>query len=173
MKLVRRHLSASEEDVRTLPVSIEDGPAITFYSQLSALVRRPPTPPSPITIPRTLRPSNLNAIFPTTDSPSGTETDSSYHPSPPKFHPHSTFRTVPSDSQKMDIRGDDSAHDSSSQAMSIGSQDEDKLEIVAQQAITTLLHLLTRWESRYRANLDKSTRLEFRFHVFPDATNNV
>ena len=90
MKLVIQHLSASEDDVRSGNAELAFGPATTFYTQLQVVLRRPHTPPEPIPIPRTIRPSTLATVFPTIPESQGSTSDESYQASPP-----TTLRPLP------------------------------------------------------------------------------
>lgn len=158
MKLVVEHLSASERDVRSGNAEKCFGPASLFYQQLKAVIRRPPSPPDPILIPRTYRPSAFSTVFaPIPESHKSETSDESYQPSPSIRQPTSPLRhggkvsdTRPRGSMET-IRSQDSTQ-------------EDKLEELANQAVANLLGLVCMFQSS--AFPDDAKRLCFRcFHL--------
>jgi hypothetical protein len=157
MKLVKLHLMATETEVRNFGVTLQDGPATLFYSSLSNVLRRPPSPPSPIPIQRTLHRPLFNAASAIAEPRSESETDSSYRPSPPRIRETSPMDVVheQSGSQRSSI---------GSIGSSIPSDGEDKLELVSQQMATTLMTLLTMWESRI--TVSQGWKIDFRFLSF-------
>jgi len=160
MRLVQEHLMATEDEVRSGTIALKLGPATTFYRQLQVVLRRPPTPPAPIPISRSFRPSTLNTVFPPIpESQSSSTSGSSFQPSPP-----STRNIVPSTGQAAVDTGSRSrtSMDSVQSDMSLSSTDEDKLETVANQAAVTLLGLLCTFEETIEP--DNSRRLNLRFH---------
>ena len=162
MKLVNEHLLASEADIRSGKSAESLGPATTFYQQLKVVLRRPPTPPSPIPIPRNFRPTTLNTVFPPIPESEASTSDSSYQPSPPAsrhFIPSSigrgTTEGVNRPRTSMDsIRSDDSH-------LSISSTEEDKLEAVANQAAVSLLGLLCTFEDVTHPNRERKLVLTY------------
>jgi hypothetical protein len=155
MKFVIEHLSASERDIRSGAAEKYFGPASIFYQQLNAVIRRPPSPPPPISIPRTHRPSTLSTVFPPIPESHESETsDESYQPSPP-VHQIASPRGHSAEGSDMHTR---------SSMESIRSQDsttEDKLEELANQAAASLLGLLCLFQCA--AFPDDAKRLSFRY----------
>lgn len=190
MKLVIQHLSDSEDDIRSGRSALSLGPATAFYTQLQVVLRRPGTPPSPIPIPRTIRPASLTTFFPTIPE-SLTSSDSSYKPSPESsqfpvppsdvpmgprgsveitdnpLRPRSSMDISDSPQHRASIDSNDrprssmETHRSVLSSSSGSSIDEDKLEIVANQAVASLLALLCTFEQVAHPNHAK--RLSFRF----------
>jgi len=154
MKLVIEHLSASERDIRSGVAEEYFSPASLFYQQLKAVIRRPPSPPEPILIPRTYRPNTFSTVFPPIPESHKSETsDESYQPSPPIRQPASPLRhggegsdTHPRGSMES-IRSQDSTQ-------------EDKLEELANQAVASLLGLVCMFQRS--AFPDDAKRLCFR-----------
>ena len=159
MKLVIEHLSASEDDIRSGTAELAFGPATTFYTQLQVVLRRPRSPPEPVSIPsRPLRPSALATVYPPIPESQGSLSDESYRPSPPKHGRH------PSTSSMQDIQ--ESAHatrtssDSRRSAETMSSLEEDKIEDVSTEAGVAFLELLCTFHwSVFRHS---STRIRFR-----------
>lgn len=147
MKMVHEYLSATETDVRSENTSVTFGPAMLFYQQLKVVLRRPPTPPSPIPIPRTVRPSTLNAVFPSIPESGSSTSDSSYQPSPPVARNLDPTATRPGTSEGGTRPRSSMESVLSDGAMSISSTEEDKLESVANQAAISLLGLLCTFEA--------------------------
>ena len=167
MQLVIKHLLDTEDDIRSGRSLLSLGPATSFYQQLQVVLRRPATPPSPIPVPRTLRPGSSTAVFPTVPD-SMTTSDSSYEPSPDSPHaptpgPESPQRPRGSmDISERSRKSTESAR--SGQSSSSGASfDEDKLELVANQAVVSFLGLLCSLEQVAHPNSTK--RLNFRFSV--------
>lgn len=154
MKLVDEHLLATERDVRSGDAERRLGPASSFYQQLQAVIRRPPSPPEPIAIPRVYRPTTLSTGFAAIpESHGSTTSDESYEPSPPTRQPASPLRHS---GEGSDTRPRNSME-------SIRSQDsttEDKLEELANQAAATLLGLLCTFQEL--GFPDDTKRLRFR-----------
>lgn len=159
MKFVVEHLSASECDIRSGAAEKLFGPASIFYQQLNAVIRRPPSPPPPISIPRTYRPSTLSTVFASIPESHKSETsDESHQPSPPANQIASS-RGHSSEGSDMHTRGS---------MESIRNQDsitEDKLEELANQAAASLLGLLCLFQSS--AFPDDAKRLSFRQLYLP------
>jgi hypothetical protein len=151
--LFDEHLNATEADIRSGRAAFKLGPATTFYAQLQVVLRRPPTPPSPIPIPRSIRPTTRTFVFPPIpESHDPSSSDSSYQPSPPMTRnpPDTNARPRSStDSVRSDI--------------SLSSTDEDKLEIVANQAAITLLGLLCTFQNMIEPNLQRRLTLRLVF----------
>jgi hypothetical protein len=193
MKLIIQHLSDSEDDIRSGRSAISLGPATGFYTQLQVVLRRPGTPPSPVPIPRTIRPTSLTTVFPTIPE-SLTSSDSSYKPSPKlsqlavhqpdvpmrpgssmditdnPLRPHSSMDISDNSQQRASIDSNDRPRISIETNRSVlssssgSSFDEDKLEVVANQAVASLLGLLCTFEQAAHPNNAK--RLIFRFSIF-------
>jgi hypothetical protein len=186
MQLVTNHLLDTEEDIRLGQSLLSLGPATYFYQQLQIVLRCPATPPSPIPVPRTLRPSSLTAVFPTIPESLST-TDSSYEPSPESPHasipgrgspqrPRSSMDIADSSQRprsSMDIS--EPSHNSMESARSDQSSnsgaslDEDKLEVVANQAVVSFLGLLCSFE--HVAHPNSPRRLNFRFSALAITAN--
>src|SRR5438045_1962608 len=136
MKLVVDHLSAAERDIRSGDAEDNFSPASLFYQQIKTVIRRPHSPPEPIPIPRTYRPSTFSTVFPPIPESHKSETsDESYQPSPPIRQPASPLRHG----------GEGSDTHPRNSLESIRSQDsssEDKLDELANQAVASLLALL-------------------------------
>ena len=84
MKLVIQHFLASEHDIRSGTAELTFGPATRFYTQLQVVLRRPRSPPDPVSIPRSFQPSGLSTVFPPIPESQESTSDDSYRPSPPK-----------------------------------------------------------------------------------------
>lgn len=190
MKLVIQHLSDSEDDIRSGRSALSLGPATSFYAQLQVVLRRPGTPPSPIPIPRTIRPASLTTSFPTIPE-SLSSSDSSYKPSPESsqlsvppldvpmrprssmemtdnpLRPRSSMDISDSPQHRASIDSNDRSRSSMETNRSVlssnsgSSIDEDKLETASYQAVASLLVLLCTFEQAAHPNQAK--RLSFRF----------
>lgn len=157
MRLVQEYLMATEAELRSGAKTLKLSPATSFYQQLQVVLRCPPTPPSPVPIPRTFRASTLNTVFPAIpESQSSSASDSSFQPSSP-----STRSLVLSTGQGVVEIGDRS-QTSVRCDTSLLLTDEDKLATVASQAAVTLLSLLCAFEETMDAN--SRQRLNFRFY---------
>jgi hypothetical protein len=136
MKAVVEYLSASEQDIRSGAAEEQFSPASIFYQQLKAVIRRPPSPPEPIAIPRTFRPRTISGTaFPSISESHKSETSDESYQSPPVRQLASPHR--------RGAEGSDTHPRSSME--SVHSQDsttEDKLEDLANQAAASLLGLL-------------------------------
>ena len=159
MTLVQEHLMATEEEIRSGAIALKLGPATTFYRQLQVVLRRPPTPPSPIPIPRTLRATTSNTVFPAIpESQSSSTSGSSFQPSTPPI------RNIASSigHGAVEIAGRSrTSVDSVRSDISFSSTDEDKLEAVANQAAVTLLGLLCTFEETIVPNSRRRLNLRF------------
>ena len=168
MQLVHQHLSATEADIRSGESIMSLGPATIFYQQLKVVIRRPPSPPSPIPIPRKFRTSTLNTVFPSIPESGSSASDSSYRPSPVV---HSVIPSLAGRNMSEGGRSRssmESVHSDGSSA-SITSTEEDKLESVANQAVVSLLGLLCTFEYVTHSHLHQ--KLVFRF--FPASHNKA
>ena len=163
MRLVQEHLSATDAEVRSGSVIRKLGPATSFYRDLQVVLRRPPTPPSPIPIPRTFRTSTLNTVFPPIpESQNSSTSDSSFQSSP-----QSTRNLVPPTGQTPVEPGSRSwtSMESVRSDISLSSTDENKLETVANQAAVTLLGLLCTFEDTTHSNSQRRLNLMFHDHM--------
>ena len=163
MTLVQEHLMATEEEIRSGAIALKLGPATTFYRQLQVVLRRPPTPPSPIPIPRTLRATTSNTVFPAIpESQSSSTSGSSFQPSTPPIR--NTASSIGHGAVEIAGRSRTSM-DSVRSDISFSSTDEDKLEAVANQAAVTLLGLLCTFEETIVPNSRRRLNLRFCLHV--------
>jgi len=169
------------------------GPATAFYTQLRVVLRRSGTPPSPIPIRRTIRPASLTTVLPIIRE-SLTSSDSSYKPSPESSQlalpppdapmrprssmditdnllgPLSSMDVSDSCQHRASIDSNDrprsrmETNRSMLSSNSGSSIDEDKLDIVANQAVASFVALLCTFEQVAHPNHAK--RLSFRFRTF-------
>jgi hypothetical protein len=162
MKLVFDHLLASEDDIRSGTAELAFGPATTFYTQLQVVLRRPLSPPEPISIPRTLRPSTLTTVFPSIPESQGSSSDGSYRPSPPKH----IQALLPSPMRDIEESTHTTRGSSESQRSveSSSSFEEDKVEDVLNEAGVAFLELLCSFH--WSAFKDSQTRIRFRWALF-------
>ena len=200
MKLIIQHLSDSEDDIRSGKSALSLGPAIIFYRQLQVVLRRPSSPPSPIPIPRAVCPASLTTVFPTipetlTSSDSSYKPSPESSPlaaAPPPDVPMRSRNSIDvtdnplrpgtgmdiSDSTQQRSSFESNDHPRSSMetyrsvlSSSGGSRiDEDKIEIVANQAVASLLGLLCAFEQATHPNSAKW--LNFRFSTFFFVSNS-
>jgi len=161
MRLVHEHLSATEAEVRSGMAAVKLGPATTFYRQLQVVLRRPATPPSPVSVSRTFRTSTLNTDFqPIPESQGSWSSGSSFQPSPPSTH--NLVVPLPGQAPIEVGGGSQTSMDSPRTDTSLSSTDKAKLEAVANQAAVTLLGLLCTFEETIHPNSQR--RLNIRFY---------
>lgn len=155
MKLVIEHLLASEDDIRSGTAELTFGPATTFYTQLQVVLRRPQSPPDPIVIHRSFRPSTLTTVFPPIPESQGSASDESYQPSPPNHRLPSPMRDI-----EESTRTTRDSFDSQRSTGTTSSFEEDKIEDALNEAGVAFLELLCSFH--WSAFKDSQTRIRFR-----------
>ena len=167
MKLVIEHLLASEDEIRSGTAELAFGPATTFYTQLQVVLRRPQSPPEPVSIPRAFRPSTLTTVFPPIPESKGSTSDESYQQSPPQ----QSRTLLPSPMQEIQEspHATRSSLESQRSTETTSSLEEDKIEDVLNEAGVAFLELLCSFH--WSAIKNSQTRIRFRCLPLFDLSN--
>jgi hypothetical protein len=147
IQLVTKYLSDIEEDIRSGESLVTLGPATSFYQELQVVLKYPGNRSSPIPIPRKYRRSSLTIVLPIIPE-SSPISDSLYNPTPyttisgPDISQYPRKSMDTSERWLNNTESTKSDHSSSDDS----STEEDKLEIIANQVVVSLLGLLCIFE---------------------------